>query len=74
MKIEIAKIKIGKRIRKELGDIDELAKSIKKYGLFSPIIITDIGNGNYKLLAGLRRLQAHKLLEKTSIDSKIVNE
>jgi len=74
LKIEIAKIKIGKRLRKDPGDIDELAESIKRYGLFSPIILEDLNNGKYKLLAGWRRLQAHQILQKTSIDSKIIHE
>ena len=73
-KIEISQIKIGKRLRKDPGDIVELAESIKRYGLLSPIILEDLNNGHYKLLAGWRRLQAHKTLQKTTIDSKIINE
>ena len=74
MKVEIFKIEIGKRLRKDPGDINELAASIKRYGLFSPIILEELSNGNFKLLAGWRRLQAHKALQKTTIDSKIIHE
>lgn len=71
MKVEISKIKIGKRIRKDPGNIDELAESIKVEGLYSPIILRKISDNSYKLLAGWRRLQAYKILELTSIDATI---
>lgn len=72
MKIEISKIKIGKRIRQDMGNIEELAQSIKEDGLLSPIILRkNDNNDTYKLLAGNRRLSAHKLLQKTSIDAII---
>ena len=35
--VPISKIKIGKRIRKDLGDIRELADSIQRIGLIHPI-------------------------------------
>ena len=73
MKIAISKIKIGKRLRKDLGDVDELAESIKRYDLLSPIILKRIDNDSYKLLAGWRRIQAYKILQKESIESIIKN-
>ena len=71
LKIEISKIKIGKRLRKEQGDIDELAESIKEYGLLSPIIIRRLDDDSYKLLAGWRRIYAVKALQVNRIHSKI---
>ncbi len=73
MKIELSKIKIGKRLRKDPGDVDELAESIKIYDLLSPIILKRIDNDSYKLLAGWRRIQAYKILQKESIESIIKN-
>ena len=73
MKVEITKIKVGKRIRKDPGDIDELAQSIKQDGLLSPISLRKIDNKHYKLLAGWRRLEAFKVLQWTSIESIIKN-
>src|SRR5271154_228244 len=46
------------RIRKDMGDIDELANSIKAVGLIQPIVITR----DYHLIAGERRLRAMKKL------------
>jgi len=42
------------RIRKELGEIDKLAESIKKFGQLQPVVI----NYNNELIAGGRRLAA----------------
>jgi ParB family chromosome partitioning protein len=54
----IASIKIGERIRKDMGDIDALAESIADLGLLNPITVAPDG----KLLAGERRLEACKKL------------
>jgi len=70
LQIEISKIKIGERIRKDSGDIDELAASISKEGLLCPIIVRQLDDG-YKLLAGWRRLQAYNVLKHTFIESII---
>ena len=57
-KIKIDEIVIGNRIRKDIGDIEELAISIKQYGLLNyPIISAD-----NRLITGCRRIQAAKLL------------
>lgn len=56
--ISINLIKIGPRLRKEFGDIDALAKSIKDFGLLQPIVITN----DKWLVAGERRLRAVKSL------------
>jgi len=50
-------IKVGERFRKEMGDIETLAESIKSKGLIQPITI----NENMELLAGYRRLSACRL-------------
>jgi ParB family transcriptional regulator, chromosome partitioning protein len=51
-------IKVGKRHRQDLGDIEALAKSIAANGLLHPITVDATGN----LLAGARRLAACKQL------------
>jgi ParB family transcriptional regulator, chromosome partitioning protein len=71
LKISISKIKVSKRIREDNGDIPGLATNIEKYGLIQPILVRDLGNGKYKLLAGYRRFLAHKHLKKSTIDGRI---
>ncbi len=49
--------------RKEFNDakIEELADSIKRHGIIQPLIVSDLGDGRYELVAGERRLRASKL-------------
>lgn len=54
IQIRLTDVVIGERRRDDLGDIDSLAKSIKKYGLFHPIIV----DPENRLIAGERRLRA----------------
>jgi N6-adenosine-specific RNA methylase IME4/ParB-like chromosome segregation protein Spo0J len=65
----IANIKIGTRHRKDMGDIDGLARSIVEIGLLHPIVILPDGT----LIAGARRLAAYKLLGRTEIPVHIVS-
>lgn len=62
--IELDKIKVLHRIRADKGDIDSLAEKIKEKGLLQPITI----NQKYELLAGERRLLAHKQLGLKTIE------
>lgn len=64
MLVDISKIIVGDRIRKDFGDIQELAEDIKKNGLINPPTI----NKEYRLLAGERRLRACKSLGWTQIE------
>lgn len=58
MLIPIEKILVRDRIRKDFGDISELATDIKENGLINPPVV----NKDYVLLAGERRLRACKSL------------
>jgi ParB family chromosome partitioning protein len=55
---DVDKIKVKKRIRKDLGDIEGLKQSLQKFGLVSPIVITQ----KNELIAGHRRLTAAREL------------
>lgn len=65
--VKISEIVIEDRVRSDLGNIPDLAESIKLKGLIQPITI----NQGKKLLAGGRRLAAHKLLELETIPAII---
>ena len=58
MLIDINKIIVTDRIRKDFGNIEELAEDIEANGLINPPTI----NKSYVLLAGERRLRACKML------------
>lgn len=67
--VPIDNIRIGKRFRKDLGDIASFAKEIEEIGLLHPIVINQKG----ELICGLRRIEAFKTLGKTEIPAHVVN-
>lgn len=69
MLVPIANIKIKKRVRKDLGNLDDLKDSLRMYGLLNPITL----NRKYELIAGERRLQAAKQLGWTNINANIID-
>lgn len=69
MQIPVNDIIIKKRIRKDMGDLDSLAESLKRYGQISPIFI----NKKNILISGGRRLEAAKRLGWRTINA-IVSE
>jgi ParB/RepB/Spo0J family partition protein len=62
--IEIDKIDEGERYRKDYGDLNKLASSIKRQGLIHPPAVMPQDGGRYLLLAGGRRFAAIKELRK----------
>ena len=67
--MNIADIKVGKRHRKDHGDIASLAASMDALGLLHPVVVTLDG----KLIAGARRLKAAKQLRWTEIPVRVVD-
>jgi N6-adenosine-specific RNA methylase IME4 len=65
----IADIIVGKRHRKDMGDIAELAANIADVGLLQPIAITP----DNRLIDGARRIEAHKLLGRTSVPVHVID-
>jgi len=47
--------------RKELGDLEELAASIRVHGLINPIVVERHGNRRFRIVAGERRFRACKM-------------
>lgn len=69
MLIDIDRIVVSDRIRKDFGDIQELADDIKENGLINPPVV----NKDYVLLAGERRLRACKLLGWPQIEVRMMD-
>jgi ParB family chromosome partitioning protein len=63
--IDVDRVVIGDRHRKDMGDLDALAQSIREVGLLQPIVVKELKGGpgaaendRYLLIAGERRLRA----------------
>src|SRR5713226_3509350 len=67
--MNIEKIEVGFRYRKDLGDLHVLAESIADVGLLHPVVVTPEG----RLIAGQRRLEACRLLGWTEIPVTIID-
>jgi ParB family chromosome partitioning protein len=67
MQVPIKDIIVRKRIRKDMGDLEALAESLKRYGQISPVVI----NKKNVLIAGGRRLEAAKYLGWRTINAVI---
>jgi ParB-like chromosome segregation protein Spo0J len=68
--LPIDEIIVGERRREDFGDIEGLASSIAKFGLFHPIVVDDQNN----LVAGERRLIACKSLEWREIPCRLFRD
>ena len=68
MQIQIEDIKIPDRVRKDVGNIDSLAESLKRSGQITPISVTH----DMTLVAGFRRVTAAKKLGWKTIEANIV--
>lgn len=58
------------RIEFNQDELLDLANSIEEYGLIEPIVVRRVDEG-FELIAGERRLEAHKLLKKESIKAVV---
>ena len=63
--VNVNEVLIENRMRKELGDVEQLSKSISDVGLIQPIVLTSFQENDLtivKLVAGHRRFEALKKL------------
>ena len=69
MLVSIKDIKVKNRVRKDLGSLENLMGSLRRYGLLNPITL----NSKLELIAGERRLEAAKAIGWTSINANIID-
>jgi ParB family chromosome partitioning protein len=69
MEMELGKIIIKKRVRKNLGDLASLMDSLRRHGLLNPVVV----NSGNELIAGHRRMEAAKRLGWKTIDVRVVD-
>ena len=74
-RIELSRIAPNPYQPRRMADGDglrELAESIRRFGLLSPLLVRRAGGNGYELIAGERRLQAMALLGWSSADAIIL--
>lgn len=69
MLINIDQVNVTDRIRKDFGDLQELAEDIKENGLINPPVVTP----EYELIAGERRLRALKALGYRQVEVRVMS-
>lgn len=74
--IPLSEVMETSNYRKSFNDeaISELAKSIDRDGLLQPILVKELSDGKYQLIAGERRYRAHKLLGKENVDAILLED
>jgi DNA modification methylase len=73
--INIDDIEVGERFRKDYGDLQGLAHSIKERGQITPIAVKRSANGKpFLLLAGGRRISALRLNETPNVLVRVYEE
>ena len=55
------------------ASLRELAESIRRYGLLSPLLVRRAGRGEYMLIAGERRLRALRMLGRETADAIVLD-
>lgn len=55
----------------EQGALNELASSLKQYGVLQPVIVVPLDDGNYRLVAGERRWRAAQIAGLTELPAII---
>lgn len=69
MNVRIEDIVIGKRIRKDPGDLRPLMESMRLHGLMNPVVV----NRQNELIAGFRRLESARLLGWNNIEVRVMD-
>ncbi|OCL83626.1 Chromosome-partitioning protein Spo0J [Arcobacter porcinus] len=75
-KIKVSLIKVNPNQPRKIFDeekIKELSESIKEHGLLQAIVVTKNDDETYTLIAGERRLRAHKMASIDEISAVIMN-
>ncbi len=75
-KLDVSLIKANPNQPRKIFDeekLQELSESIKEHGLLQPIVVVENDDNSYTLIAGERRLRAHKLAKIEQIKAIIVD-
>lgn len=60
------------RKRFDEGSLNELAASFKTQGILAPLLVREVEESKYEVIAGARRLRAAKLAEFENVPVRVV--
>lgn len=69
LRIPIDQVHAGPNARGDLGDVSELAASLRAIGMQQPILVCQDGTDRYEVIEGHRRLAAARLLAWPYVDA-----
>lgn len=69
LRIPLEQVEGGPNARGDVGDVTELAMSIRALGMQKPLLVCDLGEGRYQVLDGHRRLEAARALGLAHVDA-----
>lgn len=75
-KIDVSAIKANPNQPRKIFDeekLQELSESIKEHGLLQPVVVVENSDGKFTLVAGERRLRAHKIARIDKIKAIIID-
>ena len=76
LKLDVTSIKANPNQPRKIFDeekLNDLSESIKEHGLLQPIVVIENEDSTYTLIAGERRLRAHKLAKFDKIKAIIID-
>jgi hypothetical protein len=62
----------ARNARKNMGDLTELAASIREHGVINPIIVELAGDARFRVIAGERGFAACRLLGFTTVGGRLL--
>jgi len=74
VRIPIDKVDAGPNARGHVGDVGDLAQSIKTLGMQEPLLVVQLAEDRYQVLDGHRRLAAARSLGAATVDAVLRRE
>ena len=73
MNVRITNIQVPAQVRFDLGNLEEMKVSLQTHGLLHPILVRQLSESSYELVAGYRRLKVAESLGWTDIPVTVLN-
>jgi ParB/RepB/Spo0J family partition protein len=72
--VPLGQLTVTRNVRLQMGDLTELAESIREHGVLQPIRVRPVDGGRFQVIAGHRRAAAARMVGLASIPAVVVEE